>query len=426
MIIQFTVGNFRSIYEPVTLSMVATKLVSKNKSIDENNTFDTSYNTKILKSAAIYGANASGKSNIIKALRFMTLFINNSVENKSILRHEYEKFAFLDKSKDEESFFEIIFICKGIKYRYGFELNEDRISSEWLFHTPSNRERLLFHREKDGKFEIAGKFSEGSGLEKKTRPDALFLSVCADFNGKISSIITNWVRNIIIISGLDDSWFYQLSLKFARKVELKEEILKLIKSLDLGIEDIRVTSKNVKSTFGHGNDTLSDSNNDFLGITMHKKYSNTGEVIGLTPLSLENNESDGTRKLFSFATAFISTIKSGNLIIIDELDSKLHPLITQSITKLFNSSANSKCGQLIFSTHDTNLLTDEIFRRDQIWFTEKNNIGATTLFSLSDYKTDGKTIRADASFEKDYITGKYGAIPFIGSLSLMKSFLSDE
>ena len=202
----------------------------------------------------------------------------------------------------------------------------------------------------------------------------------------------------------------------------KNEILKLVKELDLGISDIHVESADV--TIDDLPDKLPDELKKIIiknssGKTasvkiLHRKFDSLGDYESMEEFDLGHHESEGTQKLFALTGVIITTIKEAEIIIIDELDARLHPLISQAIVKLFNSNeTNPNNAQLIFMTHDTNLLSNKLFRRDQIWFTEKNRYGATDLYSLAEYNN----IRNDASFESDYIKGRYGAIPYLGNLS---------
>jgi AAA15 family ATPase/GTPase len=206
------------------------------------------------------------------------------------------------------------------------------------------------------------------------------------------------------------------------------DIINLIKKLDLGIDDISIKTRKVLP------EDLLEIPEEFRTLliskklqaddiyTTHKKYNAEGEVISLEQFDLDKNESEGTKKLFAFAGPILETLRKGEVIVIDELDARLHPLITRTIIDLFNSNeTNINNAQLIFMTHDTNLLSDKIFRRDQIWFTEKDRQGATDLYSLVEYKVEN-----DASFESDYIKGRYGAIPFIGDLSQVIKAENDE
>lgn len=426
MLIQFTVGNYKSFKDNVTFSMVAANLVSQDKSLDANNIFEAGNKIKLLKSAAIYGANASGKSNLIQALKFMRGFVlNSSRETQAKDSIPVEPFRLSTETEDAPSFFEVVFLLEGKKYRYGFEADGERVHSEWLFHTPANKEAKLFSREGD-KFTRTAAFREGKDIDERTRDNALFLSVVAQFNGWISQSVLIWFFSLHIASGLKDiSVPYDTASEIESGV-LREHVLSFIKQRDLGIEDIKVErvpygeSSFIKSM---ENDALKKAfletygdTSDTTVKTVHKKFSDDGKTFSYVNFDIENNESEGTKKLLAFAASFCTACSRGQTLIIDELDARLHPLITLSIIRFFNSKeTNPKNAQLIFTTHDTNLLSNKNFRRDQIWFTEKNKYGATDLYSLAEYK-----VRNDASYEKDYIAGRYGAIPFIGDLKVLE------
>ncbi|MEC4985871.1 MAG: ATP-binding protein [Oscillatoria sp. PMC 1068.18] len=424
MLIEFSIGNYRSFQEPVTLSMVAANLVAKEKTLDENNLFPVDKELKLLKSAAIYGANASGKSNLIKALSFMKwLMVNSSKQTQSTEEIETEPFRLSTETENQPSYFELVFIMDGQKYRYGFEVTRKRVISEWLFYVPKIRETKLFERELD-KIETSKKYSADRSIQQKTRSNALFLSVSAQFNVELAEQILEWVTNKLnIISGLHDEAYLQYTVGCILNNKNSNDIIQLIKKLDLGISDIQVEQfdltvdaiemlempdelkKIVFSPPGKGKLTS-------IGTT-HLKFDKNGKYISTEEFDLKHDESEGTQKVFALAGPLITALKEGEVLIIDEFDTRLHPLISLAIVELFNSQeTNPNNAQLIFVTHDTNLLSNKIFRRDQVWFTEKNRYGATDLYSLAEYK-----IRNDASFESDYIKGKYGAIPYIGNLN---------
>ena len=422
MLIEFSVGNYRSFKEKVTFSMVAANLVAKDKKLDENNVFAVNKDLKLLKSAAIYGANASGKSNLAKALAFMADFmINSSRETQSVDEIGVEPFILSSETKDKPSFFELVFLIDGQQYRYGFEADYENIVSEWLFYVPKVRETNLFERQLN-----TIKMSKGykaNGIEQRTRHNALFLSVSAQFNVEIAEKILMWVSDKLnIISAAQDRGYIGHTLNCLLEGTNKNEILKLVKELDLGISDIHVESADLTI------DDLPDKFPDDLKKiiiknssgkatsvkTLHRKFDSVGDYESMEEFDLGHHESEGTQKLFALTGVIITTLKEADVIIIDELDARLHPLISQAIIKLFNSNeTNPNNAQLIFMTHDTNLLSNKLFRRDQIWFTEKNRYGATDLYSLAEYNN----IRNDASFESDYIKGRYGAIPYLGDLS---------
>jgi AAA15 family ATPase/GTPase len=421
MLIEFSVANYRSFKEKVTFSMVAANIVAKNKELDENNVFIVDDDLQLLKSAAIYGANASGKSNLVEALSFMKWFmINSSKETQSTEKIDVERFRLSTDTEDKPSFFEIVFLSDGQKYRYGFEANQDKIVSEWLFYVPKIRETKLFERNFDT-INFSGVY-KAEGIQKKTRHNALFLSVSAQFNVEVAERILSWLtRKLKITSGLNDRGFLGYTVSCLAKNESRDEIIQLIKKLDLGIGEIKVEESEITI-----NSFPKDMPDELKKIvirsiegkatsvhTVHTKFDDEGNYISTEIFDLDNQESEGTQKVFTMAGPLLDTLKNGKILVIDEFDARLHPLISRAIVELFNSNkTNPKNAQLIFITHDTNLLSNQLFRRDQIWFTEKNRYGITDLYSLAEYK-----IRNDASFESDYIKGRYGAIPYIGNLS---------
>lgn len=419
MLIEFSVGNYKSFKDIVTFSMVAAKLSSKNKEIDANNIFTYKNSVNVVKTAALYGANASGKSNFVKAFVFMRNFIiNSSKESQATEDINVDIFKLSTTTENKPSFFEIIFVIDNIRYRYGFELDREKIHSEWLYRA-KERETNLFMRDFD-KIDVKGPFSEGKGLEPKTRPNALYLSVCAQWNGKIATEILKWFRSCGVISGLNDIGYRPYTVQRFEQPEFKEKILTFIRDFDFGISDLNVKHttitedslpKNMPETLQK---FLMEQGGDKTTIfTTHKKFNEKNEHIGNEIFDLDQHESEGTQKAFSFSGPLLDVLSNGKTLIVDELDARLHPIITQAIVKMFhNSGVNPKNAQLIFVTHDTNLLDNKFLRRDQVWFMEKNKYGSTDLYSLVDFK-----VRNDASFEKDYIAGKYGAIPFLGGIT---------
>lgn len=422
MLIEFSVGNFRSFKSPVTLSMVAAKINAKDKQIDVNNTIPVDEDLTLLSSAVIYGANASGKSNLISAINFMRRFVmNSSRESQTSEKIHTDLFRLCKGCETKPSFFQIVFILEGKKYRYGFEVNKEKVVSEWLFITLTRKETKIFVRDEEG-IHISRNFKEGKGLELKTRSNALFLSVVAQFNGQISMQVLSWFGEIGIIFGLNDRGYKGFTLKCFEDDHLRNQIINLVKRLDLGILDIN--SEKMKDDEAKiflppdlpddvRENVLKEFEADRVKIkTLHNKFDEEGKLISAETFNLATNESEGTQKLFFLTGPLLVTMAKGRVLFIDELEARLHPLITASIIALFNSKeTNPHNAQIIFTTHDTNLLSNKIFRRDQIWFTEKDHQGATHLYSLVEIK-----VRNDASFENDYIEGKYGAIPFIGDL----------
>ncbi|MFN5727514.1 MAG: AAA family ATPase [Pseudanabaena sp.] len=421
MLIEFRVGNYRSFKEIATFSMVAANIVSKDKSLDENNVFTVDDDLTLLKTAAIYGANASGKSNLAKALGFMRWFIiNSSKDTQTSEQIEVERFKLSDSTDSEPSFFEIVFFMNQKKYRYGFEANRNEVVSEWLFYVPKLRETKLFERKADS-FTIA-KIYKADGIQQKTRSNALFLSVSAQFNvGIAESILTFFGKNINLISGLDDEGYRGYTIKCLQDNKNRDSILNFLKKLSLGFDEIQLEEHdfNVESLPREIPDEIkrfilknSDGGKATSVQTLHKKFNEEGVFISSELFDI-NDESEGTQKIFSLAGPFLDTLKNGKVLIIDEFDARLHPKLSLAIVEMFNSrDGNPNNAQLVFMTHDTNLLSNKLFRRDQVWFTEKNRYGSTSVYSLVEYK-----VRNDASFESDSIKGKYGAIPYIRSLN---------
>ncbi|MBS1781125.1 MAG: ATP-binding protein [Bacteroidetes bacterium] len=421
MLVEFSVGNFLSFKTKTTLSLAATSI----KEHVDTNIFSTERND-LLKGAVIYGANASGKSNFIRAMSTMRRLVVQSFEQSS--REELDITAFLLNTETEylPSFFEAIFIIDSTRYRYGFEADDKKFRAEWLFEAQKNVEKPLFLREEDG-IEVMKTFSEGKDLEERTRDNALFLAVVDQFNGKIAKKIMRWFNNFITISGLSHEGYKGVTFDMLENKQTSTALLDFYKKLDLGFDDISISKKpfdGKELPKDMPESLVKQLVTDLEGAlkidikTIHKKYDAKGKAIGLVEFDMRSQESSGTNKLFNISGPVFDVLNDGGVLVVDELDASLHPLLTLAVTKLFNSKDfNRNNAQLIFATHDTNLLYYGNYRRDQIYFVEKDQYGVSDMYSLVEYKEQGKTIRKDRSFEKDYIEGRYGAIPFIGNLS---------
>jgi AAA15 family ATPase/GTPase len=429
MLIQFTVGNYLSFKDKVTLSMEATSI----KEHPENVFVTPDGRYRLLKSVAIYGANASGKSNLMKAMMKMSSFIRLGIQYTSITKLEVIPFKLSKETENTPSFFEIVFLIDNIKYRYGFEIDNDKVYSEWLFESKKEREKPLFIRE-NNIIEVFTAYKEGKGLEEKTGVNKLFLSVVDQFNGTVSKkILAGLTSGFNQFTALEHDQFSQINRLILGNKALRPTANKLFKNIGLGFQDFLLIptdssfNENELSTpdgFLKYFDKAANSNKIlFEAKTIHNKYNDKNELIGQELFDMTNDESKGTNKIFNCTALILSYLQSSSTVAIDELDSSLHPLMTLAITKLFNSNENNpKNAQLIFTTHDTNLLSKGGFRRDQIYFVEKDNYEASHLYSLAEFKEPGgKKVRKDRSFEEDYIQGRYGAIPFIGDFSKLLS-----
>lgn len=425
MLIEFSVGNFRSFKDIVTLSMVAAKLTAKYKELDENNVFEVAGAPLLLTSAAIFGANASGKSNLIAAIAFMKTFVLDSPrETRPTGYVAVEPFRLSIESAGQPSHFEVVLVSDGRRYRYGFEATHERVTREWLFTVPKSREARLFEREGD-RVKLGQGFKEGKELIHRTRPNALLLSVTAQFNGPVAQRVLSWFRSLGIATSLDDAGTRFYTQKKFVEGDMRADIVNFVRRLDLDIGDLRIEEDapgqtslperrhdGVRPT-AEAIVAAADPNGSNVAVhTLHRLPHSEAHGQMDIVFDLDEHESEGAKKLFALAGPVLQALKTGKVLVVDELDARLHPEMTRSIVLLFNSRAtNPKHAQLLFSSHDTNLLDNRLFRRDQIWFTEKDRQGATHLYSLVEFK-----VRNDASFEKDYIQGRYGAFPVLGDL----------
>ncbi|OFX44732.1 MAG: ATPase, partial [Bacteroidetes bacterium GWA2_30_7] len=329
------------------------------------------------------------------------------------------------ETENQPTSFEIIFWQDSIRYRYGFEYTLKQIVNEWLFAGKTEKnEKPLFIRTIEG-IGITEKFKEGEGTESKTNNNRLFISLVAQLGGNISKKVLFFFNDYNVLSGLEHNDYTGFTMRMLHK-NLKgcDESLELYQKLKLGFQDIKaiesdftpldlpedmpdkLKAKLIKEFKGKRGINLK---------TVHNKFDKKGKIIDFVLLDKEKNESEGTNKIIDLSGPIFDTLKLSKALIIDELDAKLHPLITIRIIELFNSpESNPNNAQLIFATHDTNLLGEELFRRDQIWFTEKDEQEQTDLYSLYDFSLpDGSKVRNDSNLEKNYIRGRYGAIPFI-------------
>lgn len=427
MIEEFSFGNFWSFRDIQTLNMTAAKIKSKNTDLDKNNVFPINKELGLLKAKAIYGANASGKSNVIKALVTFIRIIKDSVKEEKALEL-IDSFQLSTATEDKPTFFQLIFRIGKIRYRYGFEADDKSIKSEWLFSTPNKREQPLFIREDKLIVEInQTHFEEGVMYQKlfENSEDPIFTETSLFLThlsstgfGKLSKQIVKTISSISIINGLGHRGMYALAGDSLSDSIKKKFILNFLKNADIGIDDldtVEITNENVL-------DDIADQVKENLKkgkiiISSRTRYNSDLKSEGKSDFSFSLQESEGTKKMFELSPFIYKSIKEGTPLIIDEFDSRFHPLLTKKIVELYNSSENIK-SQLIFTTHDTNLLSSDLLRRDQIDFVEKDKYGASHLYTLVEIKG----VRNDASFEKDYIQGKYGAIPFLGDFTNLIPF----
>ena len=399
MLLEFSFANFLSFKEKVTFSMVATSLKDK-KAESADTTFSAGGEMPVVlsRACAVFGANASGKSNLIKAMSFFKWFtMNSSKEVQAGEKIPVNSFALSTSSVAEPSLFEIVIMIGEDTYRYGFETSAEKVHREWLYVKAGkkrSKELELFYREKNV-YEIHSRFTIGKELTEKNmvRDNALLLSLAGQFNDPYAGAVMKWLNDTTIIFGNSDRKIWNVALLAMENPITRKRIVDFSRYADLGIDDIILTDKGVMTT--------------------HSQYDGEGKELASVAFSMEESESEGTVKYFSLAYPILDALENGKRLIVDEFGAKLHTLLLERIVSLFNTkSGNSRNAQLLVTLHDTNLLSSNLLRRDQIWFTQKNGRGESSLYPLSDYR-----VRSDASYEKDYLLGKYGATPIIDDLS---------
>lgn len=419
MLVQFSVDNYRSIKDKVTLSMMTSTK-------DKERCFKIR-NYELLNSAVIYGANASGKSNVLSAMSFMKNVVLNKmkvIQSTDTLPHD--PFKLNTATQDASSTFEIIFFIGITKYRYGFEMDTTTVYAEWLYADEKGKEAKLFYREMDEEEYINPTFKEGyqffdkKNLKINISKNQLFLWKCDQNDGEISKSILNWFKYINIINGISHDGYINYTMQQMEHEDFRTEIIKFVKTADIGLEDIQLEETDIPKDMLEklmALEKLKENNIEVINFkqvainTYHRKFDEQNNAVGREVFELDREESLGTRKFFKMSAPILNTLQEGKILAIDELDASLHPMLTMHLIKLFHDpKVNTKNAQLIFTTHDTNLLKPHLFRRDQIWFTEKDVYGSTHLNALAEFKD----VRKDADFEKEYIQGKYGAIPYLG------------
>ncbi len=436
MLLEYNFENYKSFQESNSLSMIG---VRSFKEHEPDNIFHFD-KFKVLKSAAVYGNNASGKSNLVNGLQKMKQLVKSSFRDALVEKGEIhiEKHLLNSESEKVPSKFEVVFIQNQLRYRYGFEIQDNQVASEWLFHT-TTKEVPLFERKKDKFIINKSSFKEGLNLESKTRNNVLFLSLVAQFNGEISNRVIEWFNNLNIISGLQDFGYSIYTIdKLKNDKNFNKWLSLVIRTLEISnitIEEIEVKEDDINKIVKKTNDKslanffdainkLQKSGKKKIQIsTWHKKYDKDNLLIDTIPFDFESQESEGTKKFINLLGPWYDTLKNGKILIIDELDSRLHTHLTKKLIELFHKY-NKKNAQLILTSHDTSLLDKELLRRDQIWFTEKDQFGSSQLYSLADFKTED--VRKTSSYHKNYLNGKYGAISFFDIDNELIELMHDE
>lgn len=388
MLVQFLVKNVLSFKEETILDMTAIHAYKEH----ESNLIDIGYKEKFLRVASIYGANASGKSNLNVAMRcFQNIIINsfNNVENESekAISKYYVPFLFGDESGNSE--FQMIMILGKYEYRYGFEYNPEAIEMEWLYrkNLETNRNTIIFERTKDMVDFGPAVRKECDMYREQVPEETLVLSMFNKLKLKtdVFRMVFAGTMSTLVLSpdfGEDTNFLKAFLPRIID--EDKEKLLEFLAAIDTGIQDI----------------SYDDSDKEIWFETVHRGKDGKDYSLGLF------SESEGTIKSIMIYIYSQMAISGNGSLFVDELNIKLHPLLLKFIIDLFYD--NDSCAQLLYTTHDTTLMDKKFFRRDQIWFVQKDEYGCSELVALSDYR-----VRSDASFEKDYLAGVYGGIPLL-------------
>mgnify|MGYP005749844499 CR=1 FL=1 len=419
MLIEFSVTNFISIRETQVLSMVSGKLSDElqNRDFKIPNS-ESLANLNLLTSSVIYGANAAGKSNLLKAIDAMhdiVLFSAGSRQRGESL--EVIPFKLDSAYKNAPSEFEVLIAIDGIKYQYGFSATQQRIIDEWLIAYPKKRPQLWFSREwsnNDNEYE----WNFGSNLlgqkqtwKDSTRDNALFLSTAVQLNSEQLKPIFDWFSktlHFIGVGGISDGYSAHKCTEGYR-----EKILNFLKNAGIGIDDINVE----KDKFNPDKMLSPETPDEIKKLLIEEMKDETLYRVSTTHLNNEgkpetfklSEESTGTRKLFAFSAPWIEVLENGNILVVDELHDNLHPKLVKYLVNLFhNPKINKNNAQLIFTTHETSILNQKIFRRDQVWFCEKGENNNTEVYPLVKFKPR----KGREDLEATYLAGGYGAIPY--------------
>ncbi|MES2260570.1 MAG: ATP-binding protein [Pseudomonadota bacterium] len=414
MLIEFRVKNFRSLRDEQVLSLVATK----DKTLEDSNTHDTGLKAapRLLHSAVIYGANASGKSNVIKALQHMRGVV---LESAAVVTPG-QAFAVqpfrLDKdSATEPTSFEVTFTIDDVRYQYGFAMTQQRIVSEHLLVYKAFKPQRWFERHFDQK-RGEDVYEFGTGLkgsknlwEGVTRPNALFLSMAVLLNSDALRPVFDWFAHKLVIYNEQSQLNPQASINMLKQPDGKQRMCDFLAAADISIADIEVVPRQVQGQAVHfdlpaGKTELRSEEIEEDQLRLSHRTEDGDAVFDLM------DESNGTRNLVYLAGPILGILQKGMTLVVDEIDTSLHTLLVRQIVRLFHRPhVNANGAQLIFTTHDTSLLdAPDLFRRDQIWFAEKDLDQASSLVSLSDFSP-----RKNEALERGYLFGRYGGVPFL-------------
>lgn len=421
MLIEFRVKNFRSLRDEAVLSLVT----SRDRTLQDTHTMATGIKAapSLLRSAVIYGANASGKSNLIKALQYMRgVVVESATAIQPGQTFAVQPFRLDPDAAGKSSDFEVTFLLDGVRYQYGFSITAQRIVSEHLLVYKAFKPQRWFkrHFDADSGDDV---YDFGPGLkgsktlwEGATRANSLFLSMAVQLNSEALRPVFDWFLHRLVIFDERDQLSPEMSIQMLKQAEGRKEICNFLSAADISIADIDVETRKVPAQAVHfdlaaGKTELRNEEIDEHKFRFHHITERGKAVFDLM------DESNGTRILLFLAGPVLDILRKGLTLVIDELDTSLHTLLVREVVRLFHNPAiNTGGAQLIFTTHDTSLLdAPDLFRRDQVWFVEKDENQASALIGLSEFSP-----RKNEALERGYLMGRYGAIPFLKEALGMK------
>lgn len=421
MLISFSVENYRSIRTRQTLDMRATMFREHEEAL-----IMRGKRLKLLPMAVFYGANSSGKSNMLSAIGAMRHIVLSSVKLNPGDKLHYDPFALIVGTDCLPTVFEIEFYIDDNKYRYGFIYDRRSIHEEWLHEKRDGEKEIqLFERKGTDIVTAPVRFSEGKGMKNAIVDNRLYLSLVAQLNGELSKKIIRWFKNLRVLSGLGGSYEGYASMMLSQESELSKKAMQLMRRLDLGFDDIKVEERELDDVYLQEQEVPEQIRKRILEqiggkkvqetFTVHTIMNKDGKEIGKRNFKESEMESEGTKKVIMMSCLIVETLSKGTTLVVDEFEAKLHPILTRALVNLFmEKEANPHGAQLIFSSHDVVLLDPKFLRRDQIWMVEKDDLDSSVLKRLSDIKDDkGVKIRNDRNIQKDYLSGGLGGVPVI-------------
>lgn len=405
MLIEFSVTNFLSFKEKNTFSMIAS---SDNTLIDNIKKIG---NEKILKITALYGANASGKTNLFKILSTVSSMLKHSNFLEPNLLLPITPFKLDNKTINKPSEFEIKFLVDGIRYLYGFKADRKNVYEEYLTYYPKGRPVKIFLRKNINNYSFNSSDEKKlNDIKEKNTPNKFFIATATNWNYEKTKPAFDFLTNklgVVMSQEQIDNYSYNMYYNDKDK-KLENFALSFLEKADFNIKGYKIIEEKMTEDKLR---TVPNIIKSFIPVNAPIYKVNTKHIINGTEFEFDiSEESSGTQIIFSYIPVLKDVLDNGKVLIIDEFDKSLHPFIVKYIVEIFNDTKiNKKGAQLIFNTHDTNLLDLELLRRDQIWFTEKNSKdGSSTIYPLDDF-----SVRKTENIEKGYLLGRYGAIPFL-------------